>query len=118
MPEEPSEGMKFCVVIVPSSDGERLLNRMSEQGFPATRIGSSGGFLKRGSATIFSALTGERVPELVTLLHQEFPEITERMPAATLPFMDDMDVPSSAMIDVRVGGAVLFVLPLDRMVRV
>jgi uncharacterized protein YaaQ len=32
--------------------------------------------------------------------------------------MDDLDMPSSAMIDVRVGGAVLFVLPLDRMERV
>ena len=51
MTNEPAEGMKFCIVIVPSGDGERLLNRMSEQGFPATRIGSTGGFLKRGSAT-------------------------------------------------------------------
>lgn len=113
-----SAGMKFCIVIVPSDDGDRLLNRMAETGFPATRIGSSGGFLKRGSATIFSALAAERVPELVSLLHEEFPEVTERMPAASLPFMDDLDMPSSAMIDVRVGGAVLFVLPLDRMERV
>src|SRR5690606_10268792 len=111
-------GMKFCVVIVPSSDGDRLLNRMAGEGFPATRIGSTGGFLKRGSATIFSALPADRVSELVALLHQEFPELTERMPAASLPFMDDLDVPSTAMIDVRVGGAVLFVLPLDRMERV
>ena len=118
MTNEPAEGMKFCIVIVPSGDGERLLNRMSEQGFPATPIGSTGGFLKRGSATVFSALAAERVPELVALLHQEFPEVTERMPVASLPFMDDMETPSSAMIDVRVGGAVLFVLPLDRMERV
>lgn len=118
MAEEASGGMKFCIVIVPSTDGDRLLNRMAEQGFPATRIGSTGGFLKRGSATVFSALAAERIPELIALLHQEFPEVTERMPAAGLPFMDDLDVPSSAMIDVRVGGAVLFVLPLDRMERV
>jgi uncharacterized protein YaaQ len=113
-----TEGMKFCVIIVPAGDGDRLLNRMAEHGIPATRVGSSGGFLKRGSATVFSALAADRIPELVTLLHQEFPEVTERMPAASLPFMDDLDMPSSAMIDVRVGGAVLFVLPLDRMERV
>ncbi|MCK9496707.1 MAG: cyclic-di-AMP receptor [Dehalococcoidia bacterium] len=118
MTQEASTEMKFCIVIVPSGDGERLLNRMAEQGFPATRIGSTGGFLKRGSATVFSALAAERIPELVALLHQEFPEVTERMPAASLPFMDEIDIPSAAMIDVRVGGAVLFVLPLDRMVRV
>ncbi|MGE3961879.1 MAG: cyclic-di-AMP receptor [Dehalococcoidia bacterium] len=117
MTTEPGP-MKFCIVIVPSTDGDRLLTRMAEQGFPATRIGSTGGFLKRGSATVFSALSAERVPELVALLHTDFPEVTERMPAATLPFMDDLDAPSSALVDVRVGGAVLFVLPLDRMERV
>ena len=40
------------------------------------------------------------------------------IPAASLPFMDDMEGASSATVDVRVGGAVLFVLPLDRMERV
>ncbi len=111
-------GMKFCIIIVPSADGDRLLNRMAEMRFPATRVGSTGGFLKRGSATVFSALEEHRVTELVTLLHREFPEVVESMPAASLPFMDDMDVTPTANVEVRVGGAVLFVLPLDRMERV
>ncbi len=118
MTSDSGRGMKFCIVIVPAGDGDRLLNRMAEHKFPATRVGSTGGFLKRGSATVFSGVPAERVPELVSLLHHEFPEVTERMPAASLPFMDDLDTPSSAMVDVRVGGAVLFVLPLDRMERV
>jgi uncharacterized protein YaaQ len=40
------------------------------------------------------------------------------MPAASLPFMDDMEMATSSTVDVRVGGAVLFVMPMDRMVRV
>jgi uncharacterized protein YaaQ len=110
--------MKFCVMIVPSSDGDRLLTRMAELKFPATRVGSTGGFLKRGSATIFSALEEHRVPDLVNLLHRDFPEVVESMPAASLPFMDDMEMATSSTVDVRVGGAVLFVMPMDRMVRV
>jgi uncharacterized protein YaaQ len=117
MVEDARGTTKLCMVIVPAGDGDRLLNRMAGHGYPATRVGSSGGFLKRGSVTVFSALPAERVSELVALLHQEFPEVTERMPAASLPFMDDLDMASTAMIDVRVGGAVLFVLPLDRMER-
>lgn len=111
-------GMKFCIVIVPASDGDRLLNRMAEMRFPATRIGSSGGFLKRGSATIFSALEEQRVSELVSLLHREFPEVIESMPVSSLPFTDDLEMMPSNNVEVRVGGAVLFVLPLDRMERV
>src|SRR5690606_9752254 len=111
-------GMKFCIIIVPSSDGDRLLNRMAELRFPATRVGSTGGFLKRGSATIFSALEEPRVSELVDLLHREFPEVVEPMLATSLPFIDDLEMTPATTIDVRVGGAVLFVMPLDRMERV
>lgn len=111
-------GLKFCIVIVPSSDGDRLLNRMAELRFPATRVGSTGGFLKRGSATVFSAIEEHRVPELVNLLHREFPEVVESMPVSSLPFTDDLEMTPATNVQVRVGGAVLFVLPLDRMERV
>jgi len=118
MVDESTGLLKFCMVIVPAPDGERLLSRMSELGMRATHIGSTGGFLKRGSATVFSALEEERVADLVALLHREFPEVTESMPAASLPFMDDLEMSPSTTVDVRVGGAVLFVMPLERMVRV
>lgn len=111
-------GQKFCIIIVPSSDGDRLLNRMAELRFPATRVGSTGGFLKRGSVTVFSALEEHRITELVNLLHREFPEVVESMPTSSLPFMDDLDMTPASSVQVRVGGAVLFVLPLDRMERV
>ena len=118
MADESAEVMKFCMVIIPADDSDRLLSRMAEHGIRATQIGSSGGFLKRGSATVFSALEEARVPELIALLHREFPEVMEQMSVASLPFMDGMEISPSATVDVRVGGAVLFVLPLDRMVRV
>lgn len=118
MADESTGVMKFCMVIVPAGEGDHLLSRMAEHGIRATQIGSTGGFLKRGSVTVFSALEEARVSELVTLLHREFPEVTEQMPVASLPFMDDLEISPSTTVDVRVGGAVLFVLPLDRMVRV
>jgi uncharacterized protein YaaQ len=116
MPDD--QVMKFCVIIVPSADGDRLLTRMAEMNFPATRVGSTGGFLKRGSATVFCALEEHRVTELVNLLHRDFPEVVESMPTASLPFMDDLEMSSRTTVNVRVGGAVLFVMPMDRMVRV
>lgn len=118
MTEESTAVLKFCMVIVPAEDGDRLLTRMAEHQMRATRIGTTGGFLKRGSATVFSALEEDRVSELVALLHREFPEVTEQMPVANLPLMDDLEISPSTTVDVRIGGAVLFVLPLERMVRV
>ncbi|MDP2329063.1 MAG: cyclic-di-AMP receptor [Dehalococcoidia bacterium] len=110
--------MKMCIVIVPAQDGDRLLAAMAEQGMRATRIGSTGGFLKRGSATVLTAVEESKVDDLAALLHEEFPEVVERMPLTSLPFADEMEGGPTAMVDVRVGGAVLFVLGLDRVERV
>jgi uncharacterized protein YaaQ len=87
-------------------------------GVCATRVGSSGWFLRRGSATVFSAMPEARVPELNALLHREFPEVVEPMSLASLPFTDELEMPNAATVDVRVGGAVLFVVAMEQMERV
>ena len=109
---------KLCIIIVPDGDGDRLVAALAKMGLGATRVGSSGGFLRRGSATIFSAIHGARVPELTALLLRDFPEVVEPMALASLPFADELEMPSATMVDVRVGGAVLFIVPLERMERV
>lgn len=109
---------KLCITIVPDADGDRLIAALGKLGVGSTRVGSSGGFLRRGSVTVFSALHESRVPELTALLHREFPEVVEPMSLASLPFMDEVEMPSATVVDVRVGGAVLFVVPMDRMERV
>lgn len=108
--------MKLCIVIVPGSDGDRLLDRLSEAEFGATKIGSSGGFLRRGSVTAFVAVDDERVGDLISLLHEHFPEVTETVPISALPLADEWGQPTD-MVDVRVGGAVVFVLKLDQFAR-
>ena len=109
---------KLCIVIVPDGDGDRLVAALAKMGLGATRVGSSGGFLRRGSATVFSAVHQSRVSELTALLHREFPEVIEPMALASLPFADELEMPSAQVVDVRVGGAVLFVVALERVERV
>ena len=108
--------MKLCIVIVPGSDGDRLLDRLAEAQFGATKIGSSGGFLRRGSVTAFVAVDDERVGDLVGLLREHFPEVTETVPMSTLPLAEEWGQPTD-LVDVRVGGAVVFVLDLSRFAR-
>ncbi len=108
--------MKLCTVIVPGSDGDRLLDRLAEAEFGATKIGSSGGFLRRGSVTAFVAVEDEQVGDLIGLLREHFPEVTETVPISALPLADEWGQPTD-MVDVRVGGAVVFVIDLERFVR-
>lgn len=61
---------KLCIVIVPDGDGEHLIEAVGKLGVGSTRGGSSGGFLRRGSITVFSELHESRVPELMAFLHR------------------------------------------------
>lgn len=108
--------MKLCIVIVPGADGDRLLDRLAEAEFGATKIGSSGGFLRRGSVTAFVAVEDNRVGDLIGLLHEHFPEVMETVPLSTLPLADEWGQPTD-VVDVRVGGAVVFVLSLEQFQR-
>lgn len=62
--------MKLVLAVVRDSDAERMVNRLVEGGFRVTRIASSGGFLRRGSATLVSGVEDEQVQNVIQILKE------------------------------------------------
>jgi len=109
----PAGPLKLLVIIASDGDAERLLKRLVQQGYPATKIGSTGGFLRGGNATILSGVEADEVESVLAAVRAECRARTEHVPVQTLPFLGE----STAMagpIEVRVGGAIVFVLPVER----
>ena len=104
---------KLCILIAPKEDADRLTDALVAHDYQSTQISSSGGFLRKGSTTIFCALNEDRVGDLLGMLRKNFPETVESVPAASLPFISEPDWPNSQMIDIRVGGVVIFIMPLE-----
>ena len=114
---EPAVGQhKLCLLIVADSDGDRLMEQIVRLGLLGTKIGSTGGFLRRGNSTVLSAVPEHDVSRLVAMLHREFPVRTEVIPAHQLPYWDDQEL-APETVEVRLGGAVMFVLDIDRLER-
>lgn len=108
---------KLCMMVVADSDADRLMGTLVERGFPATKVGSTGGFLRRGNVTIFSGVTDDRVEELMALVNEICHARKEFVPVQTLPFLGDGSF-SAEPVEVRVGGAIVFVLDIDRFERI
>ncbi len=104
-------GFKLVIIITAEPDAERLLGLLVERGLPATKVSSTGGFLRRGNATIFSGVEEGRVGEILGLVRQECRGRTEVIPTQALPF-PEVSLPT-APVEVRVGGAIVFVLPVE-----
>jgi len=106
---------KLCIIIVSGSDADRLMRRLVERSLPATKVSSTGGFLRHGSVTIFSGVTDDQVDEVMALVHEECHARKEVVPLQSLPFASEM--PYAEPVEVRVGGAIVFVLDVSRFER-
>jgi uncharacterized protein YaaQ len=116
MKSEQPHPTKLCVLIVSDTDANRLMEQMVENGFSATKIGSTGGFLRRGSVTILSGVTEEEMEQLMVLVAEVCHARKEFVPVQTLPFLGDGGF-TSEPVEVRVGGAIVFVLDIERFER-
>ncbi len=104
---------RLLVMIVSDSDADRLMRQLVEKGYPATKVGSTGGFLRRGNATIFSGVDAGAVDAVLEVVKEECRARTEYVPVQTLPFFGE-GAYVAEQLQVRVGGAIVFVLPVER----
>lgn len=59
--------MKLILCIAREEDANRLIERLVEQEFRATRIPTSGGFLKRGNSTVVVGVEDYHVDSILEL---------------------------------------------------
>ena len=121
MTEPESTPTKLCVVICSSTDADSLARELVARHFSTTKVASTGGFLRRGNVTILAGVTADRVDEVLTLVRETCHARMEFMPTHTLPFVGESGFEPSfetEAVEVRVGGAITFVLDVERFQRV
>jgi uncharacterized protein YaaQ len=111
------EPTKLVMMIVSDTDADDLMAALVERAVPATKVGSSGGFLRRGNVTIFSGVPESQVDAVLDVVNEICPARTELVPVQTLPFIGDSAF-TTEPIEVRAGGAIVFVLNVDRFQRI
>lgn len=105
--------LKLVIIIASDSDADKLMKKLVEQGYPATKVSSTGGFLRKGNATILSGVDASDVDQIVAMVRMECYARAEYVPVQTLPFFGEGSVVQEP-IEVRVGGAIVFVLNVER----
>jgi uncharacterized protein YaaQ len=103
---------KLIVVITSDDEAEALIKKLVERGYPATKVSSTGGFLRRGNATIFSGVEASDIENVLAIIRKECQARTEFIPAQALPFPES--IYPAEPVQVRGGGAIVFVLPVER----
>lgn len=64
--------MQLVLVIVSDNQSGKLLERLTDWSYHATLISTTGGFLRRGNATLFIGVRSERVSSIVEQVQQVY----------------------------------------------
>lgn len=110
--EFAQQDQKLLIVITTDSDADTLIHELVQRGYPATKVSSTGGFLRRGNATIISGVDAEDVDSVLKVIRDQCQARTEFVPAQALPFPESL-YPAEP-VEVRTGGAIVFVVPVER----
>ena len=103
--------MKLLIAIINSDDSHKVMNEITKAGFYATKLSTTGGFLRTGNLTLLMGVEDEKVDEVLDILRtnsQKREEITPVVPSYETGVMNAIPV------KITVGGATVFVLDVDQ----
>lgn len=109
--------MKLVIAVVQDKDAVRLLESLVEKGFRATKLASTGGFLKEGNTTLLLGVDDNQVNEVVTVIKKTC-QSREQLVTPLTPVGGPVDSYVPYPVEVLVGGAAIFVLNVERFDRV
>lgn len=107
--------MKLIVAVVQDKDGPRLLDALVERGFRATKLATTGGFLREGNTTVLVGTEDDAVEDVLAVIRAV---CRPRHQVVSLPSGTGVDPYASYPVEVQVGGATVFVLDVVRFERV
>lgn len=100
--------MKLVIAIIQAYDSDRLLRAITSAGLRATRIVSTGGFLRMANATVLMGVEDERVDECLEIIRRNCePRIEAGFDPGEQEFVEWFPI---GVQDVTVGGAVVFIV--------
>lgn len=104
--------MKLVVIVVNPEDADILVRLLLQADFRVTKIKTVGGFLREGNLTLLVGAEDEQVPKILGLVEQNCRRRVRQVQPLPPP-VEGIDVFIPMPVEVEVGGATVFVLPVE-----
>ncbi|MDY0394831.1 cyclic-di-AMP receptor [Virgibacillus halophilus] len=104
--------MKLVITVVQDKDTNRLVDALGEGNFKVTKLASTGGFLKEGNTTLMIGCEDAYVDECLDIIRDNCSH-REQMVAPISPMGGNADSYIPRPVKVEVGGATVFILPIE-----
>lgn len=105
--------MKLVIAVIQDKDSNRLSNALVREGFRATKLASTGGFLRAGNTTFLIGIEDERVHEVLQVIGA-ICKVRDQLVTPVSPMGGSTDSYIPFPVEVQIGGAAVFVVPVER----
>lgn len=98
--------------MIQDKDSNRLINALSSEKFQTTKLATTGGFLKEGNTTLMIGCDDKYVDNALDIIKENCSQ-REQMVAPISPMGGNADSYIPKPVKVEVGGATVFILPIE-----
>lgn len=109
--------MKLIIAIVQDDDSGDLVGTLTELGFRVTKLATTGGFLKAGNTTLMIGVEEQNVDRVISQI-KEICKIREQIITAPSPVIGATEAYVPYPIEIEIGGATIFVVDVDKFIKV
>ena len=109
--------MKLVLAIVQDDDALDLIEELNDKGFRVTKLATTGGFLKSGNTTLMIGVEINKVDIVINIIEEvckRRKQVVSTQPGLSGESGMYMPFP----LEVEVGGATVFVIDVDKFVKI
>lgn len=109
--------MKLVIAMVQDDDALDVVDAITEEGFRVTKLATTGGFLKSGNTTLLIGVEADKVDEVIGVV-EEVCKKRKQIVTTASPIAGNLDMYMSYPVEVELGGATIFVVDVDKFVKI
>jgi uncharacterized protein YaaQ len=109
--------VKLIITVVNDKDAPALLENLIKGGYRATKLSSTGGFLKEGNTTYLIGVMDSQVDDVVQKI-KEVCYARKELVSPISPMVGLAESYVSYPTEVTVGGAMIFIMDVEKSIKV
>lgn len=109
--------MKLVMAIVNDEDAFHVMDALNERGYFVTKIATTGGFLRSGNTTLICGIEDDKLDDLVSVMEKKC-KARKQVTAINASHISDTESYIPYPVEVNVGGATIFVMNIEKFIKV
>ncbi|PTX15864.1 Uncharacterized protein YaaQ [Halanaerobium congolense] len=108
--------VKMIIAVIHDHDAADLMEALTTSGFQATKMASTGGFLREGNTTFIIGSDEGHVEEVLDIIRKNC-EARKKTVAPMSPVANSLEGYYSFPMEIKIGGATVFIIDVEQFIK-